>query len=95
MSVRFVDFSKFYGWSSPSSCGQTKSQTFDENGRVTFSDSLFNIFVRRLLGNIPGLFKIAANIFIRIRIAGKLREANFRDSLSLCAVMQKTERENI
>lgn len=89
MEVRFVDFSKFYGWKSPRSCGQTKPQTFDENGKVTFSDSIFNVFVRRLLEKIPGVFKIAANIFIHIRIAGKSREVNLRDSLSFCAVLQK------
>lgn len=90
MTVRFVDFSKFYGWRSPSSYGQTKPQMFDENGRVTFGDSLFNTVVRRLSENIPGVFKVAANIFIRIKIAGKSREANLHDSLSFCAVMQKS-----
>lgn len=90
MTVRFVDFSGFYGWRGPRSFMQTKPQTFDENGRVTFSDSLFKTIVRRLSENIPGVFKVAANIFIRIKIAGKSREVNLRDSLSFCAVMQKS-----
>lgn len=89
MTVRFVDFSKFYGWRSRRSYGQTKPQIFDENRSVTFNDSIFNTFVRSLSENIPGVFKVAADIFIRMRIAGKAREANLRDSLSFCAVMQK------
>jgi len=95
MTVRFVDFSKFYGWRSPHSLGQTKAQTFDESGRVTFNDSFFNGFVRHLLKHIPGAYKVAANIFIRMRIFGKAREVNRHDSLSFCAVMQKSGVENI
>lgn len=95
MTVRFVDFSKFYGWHSPRTLGQTKPQTFDESGKVTFKDSIFNGFTRRLLKIMPGMFKVAASIFIRIRMFGKAYENNLRDSLSFCVVMRNIDDENI
>lgn len=90
MSVWFVDFSKFYGLHRMMGFRSTKPQTFDEGGRIIFSDSLFNMFMRRLLVNMPRLFKIIAKNFICIRVLGKLRNSVFRDSLSLCVVMKKS-----
>jgi 2-polyprenyl-3-methyl-5-hydroxy-6-metoxy-1,4-benzoquinol methylase len=93
MTVRFVDFSEFYGWRLQRSLGQTKVQTLDESGRVVFHDSLFNKFMHCLLRNVSGVYKVAANIYIRMRIFGKVREVKRCDSLSFCVVMQKSDVE--
>ena len=90
MSVGFVDFSGFYGFKKKESLGPTKPQTFDANGKIKFRDTALNTLARALVEKIPGMFKVMAKLFIRAKGVGKMRSVLYRDSLSLCIVMQKT-----
>lgn len=88
MSVKFVDFSKFYGFHNKGILGPTKPQTFDENGKVKFKDTALNTFARALIVSIPSIFKIISKVFIGAKVIGRMRNVLYRDSLSLCIIMQ-------
>jgi SAM-dependent methyltransferase len=89
MTVRFVDFSAFYGGRTWPSHGQTKPQTFDRDGVVIFRDGLALRLARACVARLPGLFRPLARLYIGTRTLGRWRSAPYRDSLSLCAVMRK------
>jgi 2-polyprenyl-3-methyl-5-hydroxy-6-metoxy-1,4-benzoquinol methylase len=89
LSTSFVDFSTFYGAREQKNYGATKPQTFDQNGAVIFSDTVFNSFVRACLAQLPTLFRTLAKAYICARALGRMRSERYRDSLSLCVVMQK------
>ncbi len=88
LSVTFVDFSKFYGRHIKPLYRSTKPQTFDEHGSVKFKDSLFNALARTLVARYPRIFMTMAKIFICKQIFGKAFSERYRDSLSLCVVME-------
>lgn len=87
--VRFVDFSGFYGVPATAKHGATKPQTFDQNGAIVFRDSAFNTFVRSCLERMPALFGLIAKAYISVRALGRMRSDRYRESMSLCVVMQK------
>jgi hypothetical protein len=84
-----VDFSRFYGRTTPQIKGLTKPQTFDENGNVIYKDSMVNTVARALMSRQPRMFKVIGRVFVKKMASQRARDVWQRESLSLCAAMRK------
>lgn len=89
MKVQFVDFSRFYGRTTPQLKGLTKPQTFDEAGKVIYKDSAVNTVARALMSWQPWMFKVIGRIFVKRMASQRAKDVWQRESLSLCAAMRK------
>lgn len=92
MSVRFVDFAGFYGRDGTAPRVPSKPQTFDAEGGICFKDSWFGTLARSAVARVPALFRPLAKLLLAQLAFARLRERLFRDSLSLCVILQPAAR---
>ena len=89
MSLEFIDFSGFYGRRHAERVRKaTKPQSFDAEGNVTFKDSALKTLARRAMSVAPGLFRPLGKLFLASLSFSRNRDALFKDSLSLCAILR-------
>jgi 2-polyprenyl-3-methyl-5-hydroxy-6-metoxy-1,4-benzoquinol methylase len=89
MSVKFVDFASFYGRNGNSVRGPSKPQTFDAKGDICFKDSPLRTLARNAVAKVPALFRPLAKVLLTSLAVGKIRDRLFRDSLSLCVILER------
>lgn len=89
MSLKFVDFSPFYGYRRALARTPSKPQTFDEKGGICFKDSALRTFARRAVAKVPTLFRPLARLLLVSLALRTLKERLFHDSLSLCVVLRR------
>lgn len=92
MTARFVDFRPFYRRPLGEVRVPSKPPTFDADGQVCFSDSAARSLARKAVARWPGLFRPLARTLLLTLAIGKLRDRLFRDSLSLCVILQDRRR---
>ena len=91
LSVRFTDFSRYYGQSRPAMRRPSKPATLGPAGEVIFRDRWDRRLARRLVARMPTLFRPLARRLVRSLRRRRLREQIDRDSLSLCAVFRPSQ----
>lgn len=91
LDIGFVDFAKYYGRHATITPRSSKPQTFNASGQVQSSGSWLKSAARATVSKVPSLFRPLAKTLMVALSIGRLREQLYRDSLSLCVVLQVRE----
>lgn len=89
MHAWFIDFSAYYGAQVQPVPVATKPATFGAAGSIIARRDVVHTLAHLMLARMPWLFKPMARLFLRLRAWGRMRGELYRESLSLCVVMQK------
>lgn len=89
----FIDFSAFHGRRHARRPVASKAQSLDAEGRVIFRDGVVNTTARALMARWPPLARPLGRIFVSRMGRAVARDRRGRDSLSLCAILERDEED--